>query len=66
MQAASGIDGFCKTIIMLRALLTEHALAPVLGVLLDHINFEEFVMAGMLLVHPFPTLPAQSCLEQLI
>ena len=51
---------------MLRALLTEHALAPVLGVLLDHINFEEFVMAGMLLVHPFPTLPAQSCLEQLI
>ena len=39
---------FCKTIIMLRALLTQHALAPVLTLLLDHINFEEFVLAGTL------------------
>lgn len=45
-KAASGIDGFCKTIIMLRALLTEHALAPVLDALLNYIKFEEFVMAA--------------------
>ena len=37
---------------MLRALLTEHALARVLDALLNHINFEEFVMAGMLLAQP--------------
>ncbi len=42
---------------MLRALLTVHALAPVLDALLNHINFEEFVMAGMLLAHPSLTLP---------
>jgi len=52
VQAASGVDEFCKTIIMLRALLTEHALARVLDALLNHINFEEFVMAGMLLAQP--------------
>ncbi len=38
---------------MLRALLTEHALAHVLDALLNHINFEEFVMAGMLLAHSY-------------
>ena len=42
---------------MLRALLTEHALAPVLDVLLNHIKFEEFVMAGMLLAQPSLMLP---------
>lgn len=50
---------------MLRALLTEHALASVLDALLHHIKFEEFVMAGMLLAHSYLTLPVQACLEQL-
>lgn len=50
---------------MLRALLTDRALAPVLDALLNHLNFEEFVMAGVLFAHPYLTVPVQTCLEQL-
>ena len=46
LQAAEGVHSFCKTILMLRALLQHQPLAPVLEVLLNHINFEEFVLAG--------------------
>lgn len=49
IQAAGGVSSFCKTILVLRALLQHHRLAPVLEMLLKHINFEEFVLAGMLL-----------------
>lgn len=47
LQAAQGVDDFCKTIIMSRALLREHALAPVLDVLLNRINYEEFILTGV-------------------
>ncbi|KAL3133778.1 hypothetical protein ABBQ32_008258 [Trebouxia sp. C0010 RCD-2024] len=45
-KAAGGVSSFCKTILVLRALLQHHRLAPVLEMLLQHINFEEFVLAG--------------------
>lgn len=51
LQAAGGVSSFCKTILVLRALLQHHRLAPVLEMLLQHINFEEFVLAGVLLHH---------------
>lgn len=46
VQAASGVTSFCKIILVLRALLQHYRLAPVLDLLLDHIQFEEFVLAG--------------------
>ena len=46
VQAASGVTSFCKIILVLRALLQHYCLAPVLDLLLDHIHFEEFVLAG--------------------
>ena len=48
VQAAGGVTSFCKIILVLRALLQHHRLAPVLDLLLDHIHFEEFVLAGAL------------------
>ncbi|KAL3143319.1 hypothetical protein ABBQ38_002158 [Trebouxia sp. C0009 RCD-2024] len=45
-KAAGGVSAFCKTILVLRALLQHHRLAPVLEMLLQHISFEEFVLAG--------------------
>lgn len=46
IQAAGGVTSFCKLILVLRALLQHHRLSPVLDLLLDHIHFEEFVLAG--------------------
>ena len=46
VQAAGGVASFCKIILLLRALLQHHRLAQVLDLLLDHIHFEEFVLAG--------------------
>lgn len=45
-QAASGVTSFCRIILVLRALLQHYGLAPVLDLLLAHIHFEEFVLAG--------------------
>lgn len=54
MQAAEGVNCFCKTIVMLRAMLRTHSLAPVLDVLLKHINYEEFILSGMQQQHHAP------------
>ena len=46
LQAAGGVTSFCKIILVLRALLQHYRMSPVLEQLLDHIHFEEFVLAG--------------------
>ena len=54
LQAADGVNSFCKTILMLRALLQHYRLAQVLEMLLNHIKFEEFVLAGRQRLCPHP------------
>ena len=47
LQAAEGLQSFCKTIMMFRAMLMQHSLAPVLERMLQHIKLEDFLMSGM-------------------
>ena len=46
LQATAGLEDFSKIITMTRTLLMHHPVAAVLELLLDHINFEEYVMSG--------------------
>lgn len=44
-KAAEGVHSFCKTIMMFRAMLMQHSLAPVLERMLQHIKLEDFLMS---------------------